>query len=98
MTTKHTTGIIQKSTTRVLVDNVSTATANPSAPNGVSAKARTPEQDMFDMMIRNILIFMPLSLSFVLYFTIMSMVDMPITKSSLLYAKYGSSKTAIQQQ
>lgn len=78
----------------MLVDNVSTATANPSAP----VKAGTPEQDMFDMMIRNILIFMPLSLSFVLYFTIMSMVDMPITKSSLLYAKYGSSKTAIQQQ
>ena len=34
-----------------------------------------------------------LALVFILYFSVMAMVDMPITKSSILYAKYGISKT-----
>ncbi|MCQ2815816.1 MAG: hypothetical protein MJ252_00975 [archaeon] len=32
-------------------------------------------------------------LAFVLYFGIMAMIDMPIIKSSILYAKYGISRT-----
>ena len=34
-----------------------------------------------------------IGLAFVLYFGVMAMVDMPITKNSILYAKYGISRT-----
>ena len=56
------------------------------------------DSDMSDMQIRNILIGLPIVLAIILYYTIMSLIDMPIIKSSLLYAKYGSSKTSVQNQ
>ena len=50
------------------------------------------EQDMKDSFIRVIQIWFPLVMAFVLYFVIYEMVNMPIQKNSILYAKYGTNK------
>jgi hypothetical protein len=50
------------------------------------------DEDMNASALRQILIWLPIGLIFVLYFTVMSLVDMPIQKNSILYAKYGTSK------
>ena len=45
-----------------------------------------------DMLLRQIFVWTGIGLFAVLYFSVMSMVDMPIQKSSILYAKYGTSR------
>ena len=45
-----------------------------------------------DMLLRQIFIWTGIGLFAVLYFSVMAMVDMPIQKSSILYAKYGTSR------
>jgi hypothetical protein len=40
-----------------------------------------------------IFVWMPIILIVVLYFTVMSMADMSIQKSSILYAKYGTNRS-----
>ena len=74
-----------------------TTKTNDSVKTNVKAKVLS-NSDMTDMQIRNILIGLPIVLVIILYYTIMSLIDMPIIKSSLLYAKYGSSKTSVQNQ
>jgi hypothetical protein len=100
--------IQNKITSRVLAETVAEqdkpkeATKDTAGPSVVPAKpvfaTRLSDKDMFDCQIRNILIFLPIVLVFVLYYAVMSIIEMPITKSSLLYAKYGSSKTSLNSQ
>ena len=45
-----------------------------------------------DMLLRQIFIWTGIGLFAVLYFSVMAMIDMPIQKSSILYAKYGTSR------
>jgi len=94
--TEKNTDLIQKSATSRKLEEVDAPVLPAQATPKVVAKATTSDQDMFDMQIRNILIFLPIVLVFILYYSVMSIVDMSITKSSLLYAKYGSSKTSVQ--
>lgn len=47
---------------------------------------------MNDMLLKQIYIWLGIGLALVLYFSVMAMVDMPIQKSSILYAKYGTSR------
>ena len=63
----------------------------------VSNKSSRPynvlnEDDMNAAFIRQICIWLPISLGFVLFFTIFALVDMPVQKNSILYAKYGTTK------
>ena len=50
------------------------------------------DDDMDASFIRQICIWLPISLGFVLFFTIYALIDMPIQKNSILYAKYGTTK------
>jgi hypothetical protein len=49
-------------------------------------------EDMNKSFIRVIFIWFPISIAFVLYFVIYEMINMPIQKNSILYAKYGTNK------
>ena len=53
------------------------------------------EEDLNKAFIRNIIIWISITLVFVLYFAVTSLVDMSIQKTSILYAKYGCSKSSI---
>jgi len=54
---------------------------------------RSMNQDqMYASTLRNIMIFLPITLAIVLYFVIMSLADMSLQKNSILYAKYGTTK------
>lgn len=48
--------------------------------------------DMNVAFVRQINIWLPIILGFVLYFIIYEMINMPIQKNSILYAKYGTNK------
>ena len=50
------------------------------------------QDDMNAAFIRQICIWLPISLGLVLLFTIFALIDMPIQKNSILYAKYGTTK------
>jgi len=50
------------------------------------------DDDMNASMVRQINIWLPIILGFILYFIIYEMVNMPIQKNSILYAKYGTNK------
>ncbi len=50
------------------------------------------DAQMMSSTLKQIMIWLPIGLSLVLYFVIMSLVDMPIQKNSILYAKYGTTK------
>ena len=41
---------------------------------------------------KQIVVWSTIGLIFILYFSVVALVDMPIQKSSILYAKYGSNK------
>jgi hypothetical protein len=62
------------------------------SPNTISFNKGMTDDQMFASTMRNIFIWLPIGLSFVLYFVIMSLVEMPIQKNSILYAKYGTTK------
>ncbi len=53
-------------------------------------------EDLHYSMVKQILIWTPIVLTIALYFVVMSLVNMPIQKNSILYAKYGTSKTSSQ--
>jgi hypothetical protein len=63
-----------------------------SAPSSLPYNKGMSDDQMDASTLRNIFIWLPIGLSFVLYFVIMSLVDMPIQKNSILYAKYGTTK------
>jgi hypothetical protein len=44
--------------------------------------------------LRQIMIWLPIILATVLFVTVMALIDMPIQKNSILYAKYGTTKTS----
>jgi len=50
------------------------------------------DSDLISSLNRQILIWLPISLGFILYFIIYEMINMPIQKNSILYAKYGTNK------
>ena len=50
------------------------------------------DSQMEKATLRNIMIWLHISLAFILYFVVMSLYDMQNQKSSILYAKYGTSK------
>lgn len=50
------------------------------------------DKDMKQAMLRQIQIWLPISLAVILYFVVVALVEMPIQKNSILYAKYGTSK------
>lgn len=79
---------IQKSN-RLLIET------NPASASDkiVSSNSKITNEDFTKIHFRQIMIWLPIGLALVLYFVIMAIIDMPITKSSMLYAKYLSSKT-----
>jgi len=50
------------------------------------------DDDMNAAFIRQICIWLPISLVAVLFFTVFALIDMPVQKNSILYAKYGTTK------
>ena len=48
--------------------------------------------DFNSSSFRCIQIWFPIVLAFILYFVVYEMVNMPIQKNSILYAKYGTNK------
>ncbi len=50
------------------------------------------DDDMDASFIRQICIWLPISLGIVLFFTVFALIDMPVQKNSILYAKYGTTK------
>ncbi len=89
------TDFLQRQATRRLEEKEK---ENKKSNENVKRRSSLSPKDNFDIMIRQIQIWLPICLTVVLYYAVMSIVEMPICKSSLLYAKYGSSKTVIQSQ
>ena len=50
------------------------------------------QNDTVNQLEKQIIIWSTIGLIFILYFSVVALVDMPIQKSSILYAKYGSNK------
>lgn len=65
-----------------------TTTSQPKA----SVKKGMNSDDMNNSFIRQINIWLPIILGFILYFIIYEMINMPLQKNSILYAKYGTNK------
>ncbi len=71
--------------------NVSVGNVNDSKDK-LGAPPTMNEDDFKSSMLRNILIWFPISMVFILYFAILALIDMPVQKNSILYAKYGTTK------
>lgn len=54
--------------------------------------SRMDNNDFKKSMIRQICIWTPIILFVSLYFIVLAIIDMPIQKNSILYAKYGTTK------
>ena len=52
----------------------------------------TPEQFVSKAVNKQIIIWTAIGLAFILYFSVMSLIDMHNPKSSILYAKYGTTR------
>ena len=50
------------------------------------------QNDTVNQLEKQIIVWSTIGLIFILYFSVVALVDMPIQKSSILYAKYGSNK------
>jgi len=70
--------------------NENISTAKP--VKGKSVNGGMNDSDMTASFIRQINIWLPIMLGFILYFIIYEMINMPIQKNSILYAKYGTNK------
>jgi sterol desaturase/sphingolipid hydroxylase (fatty acid hydroxylase superfamily) len=57
---------------------------------------QTEGQDLQNSLSNEIYYFSMIGLVFVLYFSVMALINMNIQKSSILYAKYGTSKSQIE--
>jgi len=57
---------------------------------------QTENQDIKKSLTNEIYYFSMIGLVFVLYFSVMALINMNIQKSSILYAKYGTSKSQIE--
>jgi hypothetical protein len=64
---------------------------NKTINTGTFTRSMDQEQ-MYASTLRNIMIFLPITLAIILYFVVMSLVDMSVQKNSILYAKYGTTK------
>ncbi len=69
------------------IRNLETSGAPP-----VSYTRSMSDDQMYASTLRNIMIWLPITLSVILYFVIMSLADMSVHKNSILYAKYGTTK------
>lgn len=54
--------------------------------------SKLKEDDFQKALLFQISIWLPIILVLILFFTIITLVDMPIQKNSILYAKYGTTK------
>lgn len=65
---------------------------NPATPSKVTV-GKLNAEDHRNATIRQIFVWLPITLGVILYFVVIALVDMPIQKNSILYAKYGTMKT-----
>jgi hypothetical protein len=70
--------------------SVNTGNTTNNKTSGV--KRGLNDADMNTAFLRQINVWLPIILGFVLYFIIYEMINMPIQKNSILYAKYGTNK------
>jgi hypothetical protein len=77
---------------RRLQDEELVVTNAPKNTSGVPMKMN--ENDFKESTLKQIMIWLPITLVLVLWGTIMLLANMPIQKNSILYAKYGTTKTA----
>lgn len=50
------------------------------------------QSDAISQLQNQIIVWSCIGLAFILYFSVVSLINMPIQKSSILYAKYGTNK------
>ena len=50
------------------------------------------QSDAISQLQNQIIVWSCIGLTFILYFSVVSLINMPIQKSSILYAKYGTNK------
>jgi hypothetical protein len=79
---------------RRLEQNESATVANPKAKVGVPLMGAN---EFEKTTLKQICIWLPIILGLILFATILALVEMPIQKNSILYAKYGTTKTQINQ-
>jgi hypothetical protein len=88
---------MSKKTNNVQMRNTEQVALNTdNAPKGVreagTRQATMSDKDYNDSFVRQICIWLPITLGLVLYFVIYALMDMPFQKNSILYAKYGTTK------
>ena len=81
--------ISEKFSYRILLQNMQNTTTKTTKKEAVIPMNNDDNRESF---YRNIFIWLPITLFFVLYFIIYEMVNMSVHKSSILYAKYGTNK------
>ena len=74
----------------VLVQQNTETTAKSNSNN---AKAGLSQEDMNKAFMRNIIIWSSIGLAIIVYFAVYAMMNMTITKSSILYAQYITTKS-----
>ncbi len=85
---------MDKNSYRLLLEETQTVNTGDSTNHKTSAgvKIGLNDVDMNAAFVRQINVWLPIILGFILYFIIYEMVNMPIQKNSILYAKYGTNK------
>ena len=76
----------------VLLQEMQTVNSNSGNNSKKEAVVKMNDSDNKESFYRNIFIWLPITLFFILYFVIYDMVNMSVHKSSILYAKYGTNK------
>jgi hypothetical protein len=69
---------------------------NPTVPTSARI-ARMSDDEFNKTTLKQILIWLPIILSLVLGAVVLALVEMPIQKNSILYAKYGTGRTQLNQ-
>lgn len=84
---------MDKHSYRLLLEELqSVNTGNTTDNKSSGIKIGMNDVDMNTAFVRQINVWLPIILGFILYFIIYEMVNMPIQKNSILYAKYGTNK------
>jgi hypothetical protein len=78
--------LLEQMNGRMLIERTNVAVSTTKPYNVMN------EDDMNAAFIRQICIWLPISLAVVLFFTVFALIDMPVQKNSILYAKYGTTK------
>ena len=84
---------IDKQSYRLLLEEFQSANSvNTSNHKTAGVRNGMNDVDMNSAFVRQINVWLPIILGFILYFIIYEMINMPIQKNSILYAKYGTNK------